>query len=103
MNEFKTIPCEVHITCVATGETRIHHDDWILPDEEGFSSRFVWADGNFACDCNRKLFFERAAGIEPEDDDTPCGDDGYAVTIKDSAGNVLYADDEEDDQEPPAN
>ena len=28
--------------------------------------RFMWSDGNYGCDCNRHLYFERALGNDPE-------------------------------------
>lgn len=43
-------------------------------------TEYCWTEGNFACDCNRHLFFMRAQGIEPpEDEDRPCGDDQYII------------------------
>lgn len=54
-----------------TGETRL----------SGFKSdtaeprAFWWLEGNYGCDCNRKLDFERAGGREPDDDETPCSQD----------------------------
>lgn len=48
-------------------------------DEDGDVSgpRYMWAFGNYACDCNRHLFFERALGNEP--DDETCGHGAYEV------------------------
>lgn len=44
---------------------------------------YWWTDGNFGCDCNRYLEFERAGGHEPtdEEDETHggCGDDRYTA------------------------
>lgn len=28
---------------------------------------YQWTDGNYGCDCNRALFFERAAGVKFEE------------------------------------
>lgn len=63
----------------ATGEERVKAfaENW----EEW--SPFLWSHGgNYGCDCNRYLFFERAGGIEPDMDDKesrPCGDTRYTV------------------------
>jgi len=92
MDEFKTIPCKVLIACAATGERRTYSDDWIVEDEDGFSSRYIWEEGNFACDCNRALFFARSIG-EDDPEDRPCGDERFTVKITDEAGVVLYQDD----------
>lgn len=45
---------------------------------------FIWSDGNYSCNCNRFLFFERACGLTQEEIDakdpslegtmTGCGD-----------------------------
>ena len=56
-------------------------------------SEFWWSDGNAGCDCNRQLYFNRAAPDQPQDDDSSCGDDRFSVCIKDEQGNVLYEDD----------
>ena len=53
---------------------------------------YIWAEGNYSCDCNRHLFFQRAAG-EPDGDDYPCGDELYTVRIVAGNGEVLYQDD----------
>ena len=63
-------------------------------DKFPWDGDFIWADGNYACDCNRYLFFMRAGG-EDEGDliDDRCGDDGYSVRITDDAGKLLFEDD----------
>ena len=38
---------------------------------------YMWVDGNYGCDCNRHLFFERANGVEPNDE--KCGDEKYSA------------------------
>jgi hypothetical protein len=51
---------------------------------------YGWSDGNYACDCNRGLFFARAVG--EEDPDVECGEVVYKIDcIKDAeTGEVLY-------------
>ena len=63
-----------HIKKTTTGETREH----LIEDYD--DSNFIWEDGNYACDCNRELFFERACGKEP--DDVNCGSKKYLVNIE---------------------
>lgn len=55
------------------------------------ADKYLWAEGNYACDCNRALFFARAAG-EP-DPVRPCGEVAFSVQIVDAEGKVLYQDD----------
>lgn len=73
----------VHIRKEATGEIRRYTDglEWL--------GDFIWSEGNFACDCNRHLFFEHAAGNEPAESHE-CGSVAYSVKIEDEAGNELY-------------
>jgi hypothetical protein len=89
---------EVHIRCVATGEVRVHEDhdpknNYLYEDGGGFNP-FQWDDGNYGCDCNRHLFFERAGGeLEwNETDEHPCGDEAYRVVkiVRKGEAEVLY-------------
>jgi hypothetical protein len=90
----------VNMTHVASGETvefteaygtweNYHRgDDWETDPV------FIWSDGNFSCNCNRDLFFWRAKGIEPEDDEE-CGCldyENYRVNWmrNDETGNIIY-------------
>lgn len=80
----------VYIRRNSDGVVRDYKDDW--PWEKSNSGvEYQWADGNYSCDCNRKLFFCRAAN-EPEED-IECGDSAYDVRITDDAGKEIYADD----------
>lgn len=60
-------------------------------DEYEWHGDYIWADGNYSCDCNRYLFFQRVAK-EPEGD-CECGDGAYSVRITDKDGKLLYQDD----------
>ena len=58
--------------------------------EDGVFQDFIWEEGNYACDCNRELFFYRAKNIE-EPEETKCGEEKYSVKIiRKSNGEVLY-------------
>lgn len=62
----------------ATGEEKVYKDacDW----KEEKDMLFMWFQHNYACDCNRELFFEDE---EPEDwdawDAVACGDERYTI------------------------
>jgi hypothetical protein len=62
-------------------------------DNYDWGGDYIWADGNYSCDCNRYLFFQRAAD-DDEDDNTGCSDGKYSVRITSEDGAVLYQDDE---------
>jgi hypothetical protein len=57
-----------------TGEIRISRHDYEW-DTDG--SDYLWTEGNFSCDCNRYLFFQRAAG--EDEGEHSCGDSLYTV------------------------
>jgi len=81
-----------------TGEGRWHEENVDEKYLEG--TEFYWSEGNASCDCNRKLFWGRAGGIEFDDDDTPCGDDAFAVPfIEWEDGRREYIDDPAPDRQ----
>lgn len=80
----KQIEIEVTLERVATGSRRtVKESNW--PDID--VAKFMYADGNYSCDCNRAIFF----GIEPDEDDAniPCGDELYRVELRHN-GEVIY-------------
>jgi hypothetical protein len=68
------MPYDVLIRKNATGEIRRRKIDDLWDDV----SLYLWTEGNFGCDCNRHLDFERAADHDPGDD-WPCGELAYTV------------------------
>ena len=79
----------VEIRRADDGVVRVYHENeaW----EEG--SDYLWSEGNFACDCNRSLFFARAVGDEG-DEGRECGDAAFVIRIKDDDGKVVYQDED---------
>lgn len=51
---------------------------------------FYYGDGNGSCDCNRKLMFGQAQGIEFSDEETPCGSTKYKARVTIGNGIVLF-------------
>lgn len=86
-----TVWVDVQIRHNPTGEIRVDRQWMIFEPEHGeHPSIFMFEEGNYACDCNRHLFFHRSAGHEPEDDN-PCGDAAYSVNlINPKDGRVFY-------------
>lgn len=87
------VPITVLIRNNSTGEI-VEHADYALVaddvDDDEFEcglNLYIWADGNFACDCNRGAFFYEAKGIK--DMDVECGDTSYSVKIL-RDGMVVY-------------
>jgi hypothetical protein len=74
----------------ATGVVREHESHETMMDGDPDPGDFIWSDGNYSCDCNRRLFFARAAG-EDEDWDGGCSDGLYAVRLRNKrTGRVYY-------------
>jgi hypothetical protein len=61
-----------------------------FPDSKPELDDYIWSEGNFACDCNRGLFFGYAAGLEYEEIPHGCGDGKYSLNLIDQDGNVVY-------------
>lgn len=61
----------------ATGEERTLDFSGAWPEQHGL---YMWTLGNYGCDCNREIFFERAAGngIEPAEQSS-CGETRFSV------------------------
>jgi hypothetical protein len=75
----------VEIRRNSDGVVRTYEDKW------PWDGDYIWADGNYSCDCNRALFFARA--VEDDDEtDANCGNGAYSVRITEG-GKLLYQDD----------
>ena len=76
----------------ATGEIRQYRTEGIWDKEahDGPVSTWIWEEGNFSCDCNRKIFWGNAAG-EDYLSDSPCGDGGFSVNLQNpKTGQIFY-------------
>lgn len=72
-----------------TGEIREYEDTILFINWMDLPRYEIWQDGNFGCDCNRRLFFARA-GDEEEDMEGPCGTGQYSVELINPANGVAY-------------
>jgi len=86
-NQMKSIPVRVSITRLSDSKT-VEFEQELYQDLPDYDGIYIWEDGNYSCDCNRALFFARAAS-EDEPNET-CGHRQYKVNwIKNSMGEVL--------------
>ena len=76
----------VKIRDLTTGETRIH-----VEDEYDYCD-FMWGCGNYSCDCNRGLFYERAKPEVKVDADCDCGEARFEVVEISENGQVVKGD-----------
>lgn len=85
--------CAIEIFDRATGETAAFEDCGSIWNDEGYIRDFMWAEGNYACDCNRQLFFERALGRrDPFDNEAvKCGEGRYlARATRLDNGEIIF-------------
>lgn len=95
-NEFSHSPAlkhDVYVECIAeirnnqTGEIIEYETSERIDPGEKFPCTYCWADGNYACDCNRSLFWHRAKGLE---EDSRCGDGFYSVNLKNKKDGIIF-------------
>lgn len=81
---------DVFIRRTEDGATTLYFDPYC--EDEG--SIYIWSEGNYSCDCNRHLFFEKSMGVDlgPEMD---CSEGAYRVRLV--RGGVVVYDEWEDE------
>jgi hypothetical protein len=71
-----------HIKRVSDGLIATNVSEWGFvvgrPYDTG-DALYIWTEGNYACDCNRHIFFERFWDREP--DDRECSDGRYLIQL----------------------
>lgn len=55
-------PIIIEIKDTSTGEAVSYEDE--LYSTNDYYGMFIWTEGNYSCDCNRHIFFDRAKGVE---------------------------------------
>lgn len=87
----------VRIRRNADGVVREYVDPegWWDPGDDGFGGAFsMWSEGNWSCDCNRALFFARAADEDEEalwDAGCPGTSTAFTVLSITVDGRVVYS------------
>ena len=87
------VKIKVHIRNNDTKQVRIYEDDGLWDEDTQEVALYIWEEGNFACDCNRQLFWWRANN--ENEDETPCGDSKFSVNIYSTNGKLVYKEFEE--------
>ena len=87
----RTSMCIIEVRENSTGIVR----EYIMPEPftiwpgDENPSDYIWSEGNYACDCNRALFFNLAAGIH-ENDHYECSDGLYSVRVRNRETGVVF-------------
>ena len=85
------VKCVAEIRDNATGEIREYETHEILEIGKEHPFFFNWAENNYSCDCNRRLFFKRAKNEETEDDwNAECSNGKFSVNLKNKKDGKVY-------------
>lgn len=85
------LPCAIEILDARTGETAAFFDQGSIWEEDGELNDYMWAEGNYSCDCNRALFWHRAQGIDISPDAVACSNDRYfAKATRLDTGEIVF-------------
>lgn len=94
MRDERWVRIQVRIRENSSGLVRTWSDHaGFTDDSEQEPSIFIWTEGNYSCDCNRRLFFLWACGeAEADGDERACSDTEYSIEVINPAnGRVIYS------------
>lgn len=80
------------IRCVATGELVTYRSAYET-DADYAPTDYIYTEGNYACDCNRELFFRLGKGLEAEPCAYPCSSGRYVLVSVHENGHLIVQDD----------
>jgi hypothetical protein len=87
----------VNLTHIPSNQTVEFDDTWGYPDYirgEDWETDpvFIWTDGNYGCDCNRHIFFNKDGLNNINYEDVECGEKLYRLNwIKNlETGKVIF-------------
>lgn len=72
----------------ATGEIRESRHTLSMGDGERHPRHFGWSEGNFACDCNRAIFFY----ADEDEPDRECDENAFSVRLRDAGSGAVFYD-----------
>lgn len=86
----KWVKIIAHIRNNGTGEIRQSKEKIMWDEKNGCPLIYIWKDGNFSCDCNRKLFFADAGNEDISMEDAPCGEGKYSVNLENPRTDEIF-------------
>ena len=90
-NGFILVECIAEIRDNETGEIREYETKEILDIGCKYPSVFNWKENNYACDCNRRLFFKEVKNEATEEDwNVKCTDGKYSVNLRNKKNGKVY-------------
>lgn len=89
LKDSKWVACIAEIKNNETSEIVEYETNEILEEGDDYPIIFNWQEGNFSCDCNREIFFNRTKGLEM-DFNNECSEGKYSVNLKNKVDGVYY-------------
>jgi len=86
---YSSVEIIVQIRDNQTGEMREYRTEDLMEEGESVPNDFIWSEGNYACDCNRLLFFLRA-NDEEEPKEMVCGDSRFTIRLLNAKDRKPY-------------
>lgn len=83
------VKCVAEIKNNETGEVREYETNQVLKLESEYPEIFNWQEGNYSCDCNRRLFFSYAIDEEVEFEGD-CSEGKFSVNLKNKKDSKVY-------------
>lgn len=65
-------------------------DELFGDDCDDYFAAARWERGNWSCDCNRELEFQRATGKHADIDSVECSEGRYSVQVINEFGKIIY-------------
>lgn len=74
-----------------TGEIRSGEDTMIWNEDGDCPETYNYEMGNFSCDCNRRIFYERFSGKAVDFENNECGKGEFSVRlVNPKTGDIFY-------------
>lgn len=103
-SDSKWVKIIAHIKRVDDGVIHKYETSADLSGDDEYPDPYIWTDGNYACDCNRELFFEYADGKEYGDIETECTESRFEVNLENPVtGEIYYREFDDCENAPAAN
>lgn len=84
---------KINYVLIINNETKeIRKDDHFKDQEWLEHNEYIWEEGNYACDCNRSIFWHSALDPKGDHESDECGSDKYSCVVVSDDNVILYDD-----------
>lgn len=91
----KWVEIRVRVQQNATGKIREFNQQAVFDTDESMPSLYIWKHGNYACDCNRELMFNRfkEPDVPKAEPEPTCSYGRYSVQLLNPMTGEIFYDD----------